>query len=330
MRIGIFQSKYPATSVRLYTDNVVAHLKEFGNQIFFFSSDDALPDVDVIWDPTCTGARYPNRKILSSNIPWVITLHGAAILSTPLSYNFSTLSEKIKGLFTAIRRWMVWMVYKYKVAQIITVSEYAKEELIKCLGMRSEQIAVIYHGYEKRWFNPSTTSKDYLLHVSAYQPKKNVDRIIEAYQSIAYSEKLPLVVICPGYNKSITDKKITIIDEVLSSEQVAAYMKGAYTFIFPSLHESFGMPLLEAMACGTPVITSNTSACPEIIQQAGLLVDPLSVTSIRSAIHEIMSNKDLHTKLSSAAIHRAQYFSWETAAWQHEAVFRKVFESKKC
>ena len=327
MKIGVWKPKHTATSVQIYTDNVVLHLREFGNEIFFFSKEDELPAVDIIWDSTCTGAQYPNRKILNSEIPWIVTVHGASNLSLPLKYNFNTFFDKIKGLYINAKRKIMWSWYKYKVVHVITVSKYAKEELIKYLNFEPGFISVIYHGYDDNIFYRQSGAKPNLLHVSAYQPKKNVDRIIEAYQLIKDKNKLPLIVVCPNYPTAINDDKITLINTHIDSKQIAKYMKEAYAFIFPSIHESFGMPLVEAMACGVPVITSNSTACPEIIANAGILVNPLSAEEIKNAIVKLLQDKNLHDELAKNALERAKDFSWEKTARLHEEIFKRIYQS---
>jgi len=323
MKIGVWKPKHTATSVQIYTDNVVKNLKEFGNEITFFGKEDALPEVDIIWDPTCTGAQYPNRRILHTDIPWIVTVHGASNLSMPLKYNFTTFSDKAQGLYINLKRRIMWSWYKYKVAHIITVSKYAKEELVNELNFAQGLISVIYHGYDDNIFYRQSGAKPYLLHVSAYQPKKNADRIMEAYQAIKNENKLPLIVVCPNYLNEINDPKINLITTHVERKQIAKYMKEAYAFIFPSIHESFGMPLVEAMACGVPVVTSNTTACPEIAANAGVLVNPLSVEEIKNAIEKLLQNKNLHDELSKNALERAKDFSWEKTARLHEEIFKR-------
>lgn len=100
-------------------------------------------------------------------------------------------------------------------------------------------------------------------------------------------------------------------------------MKEAYAFIFPSFHESFGMPLVEAMACGVPVITSNVTACPEITGNAGLYIDPHDTTALRSAMQKLMEDTALHNLLAANALERVKDFSWEKTARLHETLFSR-------
>ncbi len=321
MKIGVWKPQRDETSVKIYTDKVVEHLKAFGHELIFFGMHDDIPAADIIWDPTCTGAQYPNRKILQTSIPWIVTVHGASNLSMPLKYNFPSFSDRLKGWYINARRKFMWSIYRQKVAHVITVSKYAKEELVEYLHLEPNQISVIYHGYDDTLFYRQSGEKPYLLHVSVYQPKKNVDRMVEAYGQLQEKGKLPLVIICPDYPGAINDTNITLIRTPLSRKQIAHYMKEAYAFIFPSLHESFGMPLLEAMACGVPVITSNVTACPEIAGNAGLLVHPHHTAELSAAMQQIMTDTALHQQLAANALERAKDFSWEKTARLHETLF---------
>lgn len=324
MRIGIWKPQHDTMSVKIYTDNIVLYLQKHEHEIFFFGKDDLIPDVDIIWDPTCTGARYPNRKILQTNIPWIVTLHGAANLSMPLKDTFGTsFTNKLQGFFTNAKRKLMWKVYKHNVAHIITVSNFAKEEIIRELHLDSNQVSVIYHGYNDDLFYRQSGAKTYLFHVSMYQPKKNVEKIIEAYQRIKEEKKLPLIIVCPNYPSLISDTKIQLITTKIDSKQVAKYLKEAYVFIFPSTHESFGMPLLEAMACGVPVITSNSTACKEVTKNAGVLIDPNSTEELKEAMVLLMHDQDLHDQLSKKSLEIAGTFSWEKSGFLHAEIFKR-------
>ncbi len=325
MRIGIWKPIHATTSVTIYTNHIVAYLQKQAHEIIFFGKEDAIPDVDVIWDPTCTGARYPNRKILQTSIPWIVTLHGAANLSMDLKYTFgNSLIQQIKGILINTKRRLMWMLYKHKVAQIITVSNFAKEELIQELHLLPHQIAVIYHGYDDDHFYPQSGAKSYFLHVSSYQPIKNIERLIDAYQQIEDKNKLPLQVICPNFPDSAMpslDEKIQIINTPVEHKRIAKYMKEAYAFVFPSFRESFGMPLLEAMACGVPIITSNSTACKEITKNAALLVNPESVAEIKKAIESLMYHPELYQESVKKSKETAALYSWEKSGFLHQEIF---------
>jgi glycosyltransferase involved in cell wall biosynthesis len=323
MKIGVWIPKQYLTSVRIYSEHVCEHLQKMGVEVISFTEKDDVPEVDVVWDPTCTSARYPNRKLWRSELPWVVTVHGASNLSLPLSYTFPTFKKKIRGLYINTKRRLAWSVYNNKVAHIITVSKFAKEELVQELNFQPANISVIYHGFDDDTFHPQSGVKEYLLHISVYQPKKNVDRIIEAYSNIPLEKRMPFTLVCPGYPQEVQVEKFNLVREHIDRKNIGKLMRGAYAFIFPSIHESFGMPLVEAMASGTPVITSSVSACPEIVQDAGLFVDPYSVSEIQQAIEKICSDPALQKSLSQKALLRAQDFSWEKTARLHLEVFKR-------
>lgn len=323
MKIGVWIPKQYLTSVRIYSEHVCEHLEKLGLTVIPFREADAVPEADLIWDPTCTSARYPNRKLLYSSLPWVVTVHGASNLSLPLRYTFPTFRQQLRGLYINAKRRFAWSVYRQKVAHIITVSKFAKEELVQELDFHSANISVIYHGYDDLTFHPQSGDKNYLLHISVYQPKKNVDRILDAYADIPAAERMPFTVVCPGYPKAVELEKLNLVREHVDRKHIGKLMRGAYAFIFPSIHESFGMPLVEAMASGTPVITSNTTACPEIVQDAGLFVDPYSTESIRESIRSLCRDHALRDELARKALERARDFSWEKTARLHLEVFKR-------
>lgn len=323
MKLGVWIPQHYETSVKIYTDNICKHLVHLNVELFYFDKTMPVPDVDVIWDPTCTGAQYPNRKIITSRIPWVVTLHGAANISMPLHYTFPDFKSRFFGFFTNLKRRIMWGLYKFKVAHIITVSKYAKEEIVEELNIYPNIISYIYHGYDDVLFQPQSGGKDFYLHVSVYQPKKNVERVIQAFRKVKNQTQLPLLVVCPDYPQAQNEDKITFITQKQAPKEIAKFMKNAYAFIFPSLHESFGMPLVEAMACGTPLITSNTTACPEIVKDAGITLNPEDEQAIANAIVQ-MENSETHERLSKAALARAQDFSWEKSALLHLEIFKRV------
>ncbi|MCB9032627.1 MAG: glycosyltransferase family 4 protein [Chitinophagales bacterium] len=323
MKIGIWIPKYYDTSVKIYTENIIPHLNALGVEFVEVRNNENIPDVDLIWDPNCTGAKYPNRKIFSSTIPWIVTLHGASNFSLPLSYNYSTWKEKIIGLYKNLKRKIAWSIYKNKVTQIITVSKYAKEEIVAHLDINPNKIVVIYHGYDDEYFLPRSGEKLYLLHISMYQKKKNVDRIISAYQKIN-SPRLPLKIICPNYPTTINDINIELQTEKIDTKAVANLMKASYGFVFPSIHESFGMPLIEAMASGTAVITSNNTACREIIDDAGILINPFDENELQLAMEQLLNDEVLRNNLVEKGLERAKDFSWEKSARLHYEIFKRT------
>ena len=168
-------------------------------------------------------------------------------------------------------------------------------------------------------------NEEFFLHISQYQPKKNVDRIIEAYKKLS-NPKPKFILIVSGYQKTVNDDNIILIKKAKETIELVGLYQKALVFVFPSLHEAFGMPILEAMACGCPVITSNITGCAEIAGDAALLVNPYSVDEISNAMRKIMESPELREDLSKKGLERVKQFTWEKSAKEHLKVFEMVLK----
>ena len=324
MKIGVWIPDKYVTSVRIYYQQIRAHLSAKGVEFTPFSRNDKLPkDVDLYWDPTCTGGKSPNRRFAGCDKPLIATVHGASNFSMPLHYTYHGWKNQIKGYGINLKRKLYWNIFRNNIDGIITVSEFAKKEIIQELNLPEKKIQVIYHGYDSAIFNEkSPAPRDYLLHVSSFHPIKNIPTLIEAYRRIDDAYKIPLVLIVPNYPNCMNEDGITLINQLKSQEEIASYMKRAKAFVLPSIRESFGLPLIESMACGTPAITSTGSACEEIVGDAGILCPPLDIEKWRDSMQEICSNIDLWKVLSEKSIKRAKKFSWEKSAEAHYLYFK--------
>lgn len=328
MKVAIWIPRYYETSVKVYVDNIRKYLEQSGVVFVEVNEHSTIPDdVDLVWDPNCTGAKYPNRRILFSDKKWIITLHGASNFSLPLHYTFTTTKQKIVGLYKNLKRRIAWFMYKYKATHIITVSTFAKSEIIEQLHIDPKKISIIYHGYNDDIFRQYSGVKKYFFNVSIYQKVKNIDRLIEAYNQLPIETRMPLIIVCPNYpNVDLKIEKLTLITHKISQKEVAKYMEDAYCFVFPSIRESFGLPLIEAFACGVPVIASNTSALKELTKDAGILIDPFSVEEIKNAMLSMMENKELRDAFAAKAVERAKDFSWQKSAQLHLEIFKRTLD----
>jgi glycosyltransferase involved in cell wall biosynthesis len=173
---------------------------------------------------------------------------------------------------------------------------------------------------------------DYLLHVGTLQPRKNLIRLIEAVQLVARHSPLVTLVLAgrPGWlsapilAKAREHAGTVRVLEYVPDEDLAGLYSGARAFVFPSLYEGFGFPVLEAMACGVPVICSNASSLPELAGEAALLVDPLDISALASAILRILSEADLCGRLVERGSAQIQKFSWTKAAQEALAVLEEA------
>ncbi len=229
-------------------------------------------------------------------------------------------------------------------SHLIAVSEATKKDLTDKLTVNPERVSVIYEGWDRELFHKPTIAEvriirekyrlidDYLIFVGTIQPRKNLERLIEAFAKAKIGLDLVLVgkkgwLSEPIYN---APKKFGVSDRVkflghVPSADLPGLYGGARALTFPSLYEGFGLPVLEALACGTVVLTSDSTSLPEVGGEAALYVNPLDMSSIRRGIEDIATNNKLRDKLLSEGINQVQKFSWDKAAKETLAVFEKVY-----
>ncbi|GJL65820.1 MAG: glycosyl transferase family 1 [Nitrospirales bacterium] len=224
---------------------------------------------------------------------------------------------------------------------IITVSECSRRDIVEHLGVPQEQITVIPQGVEHGLFLPSTTevtheqeSSPYVLCVAGSDPTKNIQSLIHAFsllpEDIRQSHQLILV---GDINKHgelprlVKQKGIepqTVFAGPVSDRQLVQYYQQASLFVFPSLYEGFGLPVLEAMACGCPVVCSNTSSLPEVVGDAAMMVSPLDSADLEHAMRQVLTDPSLQARMRNAGLQRAQQFSWEQTAVQTVQLYEHV------
>lgn len=222
--------------------------------------------------------------------------------------------------------------------KIITISEFSKQEIIRYLGIDEKKIVImpcgvdfsVYHtDYSEEKVKTATAkyniSSDYLLYLGTLEPRKNITRLIHAYARLTHKvPNLPKLVLAGRKGwlyESIFDtvKELRLEENVIftgyvEEKDAPLLMKGAKAFLFPSVYEGFGMPPLEAMACGTPVLTSNVSSLPEVVGDAGILTDPYSVESISEGIYKLLNNEGLREELIAKGLERVKKFTWDNSA----------------
>ncbi|MBV9242467.1 MAG: glycosyltransferase family 4 protein [Acidobacteria bacterium] len=170
--------------------------------------------------------------------------------------------------------------------------------------------------------------------MGSVQPRKNLVRLVEAYASLAAKRDVPPLILAGRlawlYHESVAaaakygvKEKIRFLGFV-PDEDLPALYSAATIFVYPSFFEGFGLPPLEAMQCGTPVITGNLTSLPEVVGDAGIMVDPYDVNAIGTAIELLLADKNLRQDLSRRGIERAKGFSWETTARKTLEVFESV------
>jgi len=266
----------------------------------------------------------------------VVTIHGCAS---------TTLPPELHQQFPR----HALLKYRYllkRVDAIITVSEASKRDIIETFRVSPEKITVIYNGiadlFRQRAFEQerpkrSAGERPFILSVCATIPKKNVVGILEAL-AILKSSGMPhrLIHVGPrdwGYDTIRRQVELLGLQRdvefkgLVSTDKLIRYYSNADALVFPSFHEGFGLPILEAMACSCPVITSNCSAMPEVAGDAALLVDPHDSAQIAQAIHQVLTDEPTRQKLIEKGRCRAQQYSWEKAASEVTMVYRQVLTS---
>jgi glycosyltransferase involved in cell wall biosynthesis len=221
--------------------------------------------------------------------------------------------------------------------RIVAVSDYTRRELMEVFHLSSDRIQVIHPGIGKE-FTPSLPPErieavkskygiknSYILFVGLMEEKKNLIRLVEAFSQIRRALPGPYQLVLAGPTGPATEKVVQTITahslggEVLlpgavSREDLPFLYAGAAVFAFPSLQEGFGIPPLEAMASGIPVVASNVSSLPEVIGEGGLLIDPLKTEAIAEALYKVLTEEPLRERLKEKGLERAKSFSWDKMA----------------
>jgi glycosyltransferase involved in cell wall biosynthesis len=238
-------------------------------------------------------------------------------------------------------------------SRLFAVSNFTRSEVEKLFGIPEGRIEVVYNAIDERFLRGHATESDrqmlverylinqpFLLYAGRISPHKNVVRIIEAFSALkaelekeAMFPSLKLIIIGDELSKH-PDLRRTVIrsrmqNEVrflgfLPIEVLRIFYDAAKVFVFPSLYEGFGLPPLEAMAHGTPVVTSNTSSLPEVVGNAAVMVNPENVFEIMRALHRVLLDQPLREKLKLRSYEQAKRFSWDTSARQILSVYHEV------
>ena len=273
----------------------------------------------------CTSNTAP----IWCDIPLVLTLHDIIFLE-PRDKNNKSIYQNLGWLY---RRLVVPRIL-HKCRRIITVSNFEMENIISKLQIPRERMAMIYNGYNK-WFKPTEDPEQiyrkyisepgYFFFLGNTDPKKNTERTLVAYakylRQSAVKRKLLMADLDISYLNDIIQRngiedireQLIMPGYIVNSDLPYIY-HGAFAFLYTSLRESFGIPLLEAMACGTPVITSNTSSMPEIGGPDAILINPESSDEIAAMMLRLETDETFRQQQKEIGLERAKLFSWHKTA----------------
>lgn len=228
---------------------------------------------------------------------------------------------------------------KKRADKFITISEFSKREIVKYLHINPDDIEVVYAGVDFDVYHPNYAREcvedvkqkygikgDYLMYLGTLEPRKNIGGLLKAYGRMkqCLAGKQPKLVLA-GKKGWMYQEIYVLIDTLclkedivftgyITEEESALLLNGALAFVFPSLYEGFGLPPLEAMACGTPVIVSKTASMPEVVGDAGLLVDPNSEEELCETMLALIQDRECADDLRKKGIQRAGYFTWENSS----------------
>lgn len=338
-------------SINSYTLYVTRReaLERFSNRWPNFSVRTTLPHSPLIRIPLTLSAELRRNPVDVLHVqftappfspcPVVVSIHDLSFEHLPQTFKW----RSRKQLRITVRR------SARQAAQVIALSEHARSDIISTYSINPENVSVIPLAAPAH-FRPTTDEVelkrvrqtygiegDYILSVGAIQPRKNLSRLLAAYSRLRWARpegKLPQLVLvgkCAWlYDETLrTIKELEISNSVILTGYVPeadlpALYSGALCFVYPSYFEGFGLPPLEAMKCGAPVIVGDKTSLPEVVGDAGILVDPFDIDELAAAIQKLIADSELRMQLRVKGLERAKLFDWQETARQTLAVYERA------
>ena len=325
---------------RCLTDTRNVHIMEIGNGFYPMWEQIALPraikelKLDILH---CTSNTAPLR----CKVPLILTLHDIIFLEARDKTNHSF----YQNLGWFYRRLVVPRILK-KCKRIITVSEFELNNIVSKLSIPHERMAMIYNGFNE-WFKPTAeedftyqkyiNQSGYFFFLGNTDPKKNTERTLIAYSKYLEKSDVKRQLLMADLDKFFLNdilsrngiehiRKMIVMPGYIVNSDLPNIYNNAFAFLYTSLRESFGIPLLEAMACGTPVITSNTSSMPEIGGPHAILVNPEYPDEIAKMMLKLEKDDDFYRQQEKIGIERAKLFSWKQTAERLLELYRDVYK----
>lgn len=326
------------TGVQRYAIEMSKKLKEFDDSIVFVSPsniihNDIAEDLDVLKIGKLKGHLWEQIEL-----PLFLRRNGSPLLvslanTAPVFYRnkivtvhdlaFERHPEWFSKKFSILYKILIPRVCRNS-CKLITDSEHSKTEILELYKIPNGKVEVV-HVAPSKIFKPYIEKKDcadkYILAVSSIDPRKNFRRLIEAFNLLENTEYKLMVVGGSNNlfsNDSCDDLEVANVEFLgyVSDEELVELYRRAYMFVYPSLYEGFGLPPIEAMACGCPVITSDVASLPEVCGDACIYVDPFSSEDIAKAMQTLLLDESLRCQLINKGRARGSFFSWEKSARQ--------------
>lgn len=290
---------------------------------------------DVVFFPIQDGMLFPSVK-------QVVTVH---------DLHYLHFGESLPECGNEISRWRKELYLRKlprilnSCAAIIAVSDSTKNDLVSYFNLSRQKIHVVYNGYDENRFQLiedlepvlsryGLQKGGYFLFVGSILRHKNLVRLVQAFARLGSDAKLVISGVCKddAYLSEIINcardlklgsGQIIFLDYVSDSDLPFLY-NGAISFVLPSLHEGFGVPVIEAMACGIPVVTSNCAAMPEVAGDAAIFIEPTCVDGIEHAMRTVLKKENVRLHLKNLGLERAKLFSWSASATKLYSIFEKL------
>jgi len=325
LRVAWIRREQDPFSLQVFVGALVPRLERLGIVMQPCREEEVPPTADVLWEP---GAGWrltaPAVRAGAGRMPVLVTIHGLRPFVRPGPEDGPDADGVRAGLLRdwAELRERVW---------VVSPSRFGAEEVGQVYGVAAQRLRVVAHGVDGGLFRPTfrisllpMRQARFFLHVAAWQPVKNTERVFAAYSRLA-ANRPELLAVLPGYPADRpVPAGVRLLREGLPQERLAQLYRQALALVAPSLRETFGLPLLEAMASGCPVITSAGSGCREAAGDAALLVDPGNTQDIANAMRRIISERGLRHCLVRQGRARAALFTWERAAQAYAGIFREA------
>ncbi len=267
----------------------------------------------LLWSPANSGPMLISRQVL--------TIHDLSPLEHP---------EWFTPTYSLWYRWMFPMISR-RVKCILTPSEYVREKVLRRFALSAERVSAVMEGVNLERFRPQPADSihprysipgRYILFLGSLQPRKNITLLMEAWRKLQ-ADFPDVWLVAAGTTGHVfhrveipTGLQRVIFPGYVPDADLPELYSGADVFVLPSLEEGFGLPVLEAMACGTPVILSKAGALPEVAGEAGLQVNPCSVEELSESLRRLLSDSNLRADLKQRGLERAHRFPWERSAEQ--------------
>jgi glycosyltransferase involved in cell wall biosynthesis len=290
---------------------------------------------DIIHLPNQHLGRYGNFL----KTPYIVTVHDLIRYFDMMNYDTFIHPPNLRD------RFYLDLDYKgiKKATRIISVSQATKNDLVQHLGISDDRINVVHNGVDHNLFRPVSErmyGEPYILFVGSEHPRKNFTAVVKTFALLKLERRfkeLKLVKVSPagGREGEFRKRSLELIDvlnlhrdvvftDFVPAANLPAYYSGAQMCILPSLYEGFGLPILEAMACGCPVIVSNISSLPEVAGDAAIKVAPQDIDGLVQAARQILTDDKLRSEFIEKGLKRAAEFSWQKTAKETQAVYTQV------